>query len=109
MKRYCFALDLKDDDDLIRDYVNHHKKVWPEVLKSIKESGVKDMQIYHFHNRLFMIMEVEDTFSFEKKNKMDLTNAMVQQWETLMGKYQQPLPLAKQGEKWVLMQKIFQL
>ena len=109
MKRYCFALDLKKDDKLIQDYVDHHKKVWPEVLESIKKSGIEDMQIYRFHNRLFMIMEVDATFSFEKKEKLDFTNTVVQQWEMLMWTYQQSIPTAKPGEKWVLMEKIFQL
>jgi len=33
----------------------------------------------------------------------------VQEWEKLMWKYQQALPKAKPGEKWVLMNKIFEL
>lgn len=40
---------------------------------------------------------------------MDTTNPFVQQWEELMWKFQQPLPSAKEGEKWMLMQKIFEL
>jgi L-rhamnose mutarotase len=56
-----------------------------------------------------MIMEVNDTFSFEQKNAADLANPKVQEWETLMWKYQQALPFAKPGEKWILMDKIFNL
>jgi L-rhamnose mutarotase len=33
----------------------------------------------------------------------------VQEWEELMWKYQQAIPGAKPGEKWVLMNKIFEL
>jgi L-rhamnose mutarotase len=33
----------------------------------------------------------------------------VMQWEKLMWEYQQALPTAKPGEKWVLMKKIFTL
>jgi len=40
---------------------------------------------------------------------MDADNAKVQEWETLMWKFQQALPWAKQGEKWILMEKIFSL
>ena len=107
MKRYCLALDLKDDPNLIAEYEVYHQKVWPEILASIRDSGIQQMEIYRAGNRLFMIMEVNDTFSFETKSKADVTNPKVQEWETLMWKYQQALPFAKPGEKWVVMDKIF--
>lgn len=109
MKRYILALDLKDDEQLIKEYEEHHRDVWPEIKKSIVDSGIEDMQIYRTGNRLFMIMEVSDDFSFEKKSQADAANKKVQEWETLMWKFQQPLPFAKPGEKWVLMKKIFEL
>lgn len=109
MKRYCFALDLKDDPALIAEYDQYHEASWPENIKAIKDSGITVMDIYRTGNRLFMIMETTDDFSFEKKAEMDKVNSKVQEWEQLMWKYQQALPHAKPGEKWVLMKKIFEL
>ncbi|GAB3751605.1 L-rhamnose mutarotase [Spirosoma pomorum] len=108
--RYCLALDLVDDPALIAEYEAYHQKIWPEIDASIRGAGVIDMTIYRAGNRLFMIMETDDeTFSFEKKAAADAANPKVQEWEALMWKYQQALPIAKPGEKWVLMDKIFQL
>jgi L-rhamnose mutarotase len=107
--RYCLTLSLKNSPDLIRQYEEHHKKVWPEVMASIKDSGIEQMEIYRLGTRLFMIMEVNDDFSFERKAEMDKNNTKVQQWEDLMWKYQQPLEEATQGEKWILLNKIFDL
>ena len=109
MKRYCLALDLKDDPALIADYEAYHRKVWPEIEKSIKDSGIESMEIYRTGNRLFMIMATLDNFSFDNKSKADSINVKVQEWEQLMWKYQQALPHAKPGEKWILMNKIFEL
>ena len=109
MLRYCLALDLKNDPQLIKEYEAYHKAVWPEILKSITDSGITNMEIYRTGNRLFMIMETTDDFSFEAKSKADAANEKVQEWEQLMWKYQQALPTAKEGEKWMLMQKIFSL
>jgi L-rhamnose mutarotase len=109
MKRYCLTLDLKDDPELIREYEEHHKKVWPEIIDSIKDSGIENMEIYRQETRLFMIMEVNEDFSFEKKQTADKNNEKVQEWEELMWKYQQPLAGAAKGEKWMLMKKIFEL
>lgn len=109
MKRYCLALDLKDDPTLIAEYEKYHQNSWPENLKAIKDAGIEVMDIYRTGNRLFMIMETKDDFSFEEKSKSDATNQKVQEWEKLMWKYQQSLPHAKPGEKWMLMDKIFEL
>lgn len=109
MKRYCLALDLKDDEALIKEYEQYHKKIWPEIVQSIKGSGIEHMQIYRVASRLFMIMETKDSFSFEEKTAADAANTKVQEWETLMWKYQQALPGSKPGEKWVLMEKIFEV
>lgn len=107
MKRYCLALDLKNDPKLIAEYEDHHKMVSAEILASIKDSGVERMELFRAGNRMFMIMEVTDTFSFEEKDRMDKSNPAVQKWETLMWNYQKALPFARPGEKWVLMKKFF--
>ena len=109
MKRYCLALDLKDDPTLIAEYEKYHQNSWPENLKAIKDAGIEVMDIYRTGNRLFMIMETKNDFSFEEKLKSDATNQKVQEWEALMWKYQQALPHAKPGEKWMVMGKIFEL
>jgi len=109
MKRYSLTLDLKNDPELIQQYEQLHKKVWPEIINSIKDSGIENMQIYRYETRLFMIMEVNDGFSFEKKQQADNSNEKVQEWEQLMWKFQQPLQGSAEGEKWKLMNKIFEL
>jgi L-rhamnose mutarotase len=109
--KYFFALDLKDDLALIAEYERWHAPggVWPEILESIKLAGIVGLDIYRTGNRLFMVMKVNEDFSFEKKAAADAANPKVQAWEELMWQFQQPLPWAKAGEKWVLMEKIFEL
>ena len=109
MDRFCLTLDLINDPALIAEYEAWHQNVWPEIIESISASGIESMQIYRFSNRLFMIMEVNETFSLGKKANADAENEKVQQWEELMWKYQQSVPGAKPGEKWVMMDKIFEL
>ena len=55
MKRYCQTLQLEDDPQLIADYIEAHRHVWPEIQAGIKEVGILDMQIYALGNSLFMI------------------------------------------------------
>jgi L-rhamnose mutarotase len=109
MRRYCLTLDLRDDPQLIAEYKRYHERVWPEITKSIRDSGIVEMEIYLLGTRMFMIMEVEDGFSFEAKREADLANPKVQEWEALMWKFQKALPQARAGEKWLPMERIFQL
>jgi L-rhamnose mutarotase len=110
-KKLCYACDLVDNPELIEQYKNYHSKenAWPEITKSIKDSGIVDMEIYLLANRLFMIIEVDEAFTPERKQKMDAANPKVQEWENLMWEFQQ-VPLgAKDGEKWMKMEQIFKL
>lgn len=109
MKRHCLTLDLADDPKLIAEYMRYHENVWPEIVASIRASGIRNLEIYLLGTRLFMILEADEDFSFEKKNAADRSNPKVQQWEELMWKFQRPLPQAKPGEKWLLMERIFKL
>jgi L-rhamnose mutarotase len=108
-RRYCLTLDLKDDPELIAEYRRYHEHIWPEISKSIADSGVEDMEIYLLGTRMFMIMEVNETFSFAAKDEADRSNPKVREWEQLMWKFQRPLPQARPGEKWLLMERIFTL
>ena len=109
MKRFCYTLDLKEDPDLIKKYIEHHKNVWPEILDSITNAGIINMEIYNVGNRLFMIMETADDFDPEAKAKADQNNTKVQEWESLMDNFQKRFPFAKEDQKWVQMNRIFSL
>ncbi|AQG80276.1 L-rhamnose mutarotase [Spirosoma montaniterrae] len=105
--RYCLALDLKDDPALIAEYERYHEAVWPDVLQSLRDAGILSMEIYRVENRLVLVMDTTDDFSFDRKARMDADNPKVQEWETLMWKYQAALPSAQPGQKWISMKKVF--
>lgn len=110
MKMYCLALDLKDDPALIAEYKRYHQSdvIWPEVLQRIRASGVLSEQIFLLGTRMVMVLQTKDDFSFEAKAAEDQTSSTMRAWEELMWRFQQPVPQARAGEKWVLMEKIFE-
>jgi len=110
MKRYCLTLDLRPDPTLIAEYVQHHHPHGrPEINDSIRAAGILDMQIYLLNNRLFMIMDAADDFTFERKAELDLANPAVQEWENLMAKFQNVDPGSDFAARWQLMEKIYSL
>jgi L-rhamnose mutarotase len=109
MPRYCLTLDLKNDETAIAEYKRYHVKIWPEVKQSLFDAGIEKMEIYLGGTRLFMIMNTSDTFSLSAKAAADAANAKVQEWETLMADFQQELPQSTPNQKWVVMEKVFDL
>ena len=107
--RFCLALDLKDDPALVAEYCRLHQQIWPEIAASIRVAGIVSMEIWRTGNRLFMVMETNDRFDGAAKAVADAANPKVQEWEQLMWRFQQPLPWADPGQKWVPMEMIFDL
>ena len=109
--RMCFAVDLKDDPDLIAQYKQWHAPGGPPqaVNDSIRNAGIEALQIYLCGNRLFMIMDTLPHFCSSAKAEADATNPDVVAWETLMWTFQQALPWAQPGEKWVRAEPIYDL
>ena len=109
MPRHCLTLDLQDDPQKIAEYKRHHEKIWPEVRDSLLNAGVTAMEIYLTGTRMFMIMDVSDDFSIEKKAAMDRANPKVQEWEALMANFQAVPPGADPVRRWAVMEKVFDL
>jgi L-rhamnose mutarotase len=89
-KQFCLTLDLRDDEALIQEYEQYHKpgNTWPEIIASIRDSGILDMQIYRTGTQLIMVMTVDNSFSFEDKALRDSQYPIVKEWERLMTKFQ---------------------
>lgn len=110
VKTYYLALDLKDDPQLIEEYKSYHRpnRIWPEVLEAINDGGVLGEEIYLAGTRMVMVLRTTDDFSFEANAERLRSNPRMQAWEELMWKYQQQIPGSRPGEKWVMMEKIFE-
>ncbi|WP_116107731.1 L-rhamnose mutarotase [Lewinella sp. IMCC34191] len=103
--------DLKDDPELIAEYEAHHApgRCWPEVTDAIREAGILEMQIYRAGNRLMMVMETGEQYTEERHAAINASRQKVRAWEALMDRYQDRLPFAEAGVKWVPMHQIFRL
>lgn len=104
------TLDLRDEAAAISAYEQHHApgKVWPEVVDHLRAVGVTDMEIYRAGNRLVMVMTTSAEHTSDRHTAA-ATSARVAEWEALMDQYQQRLPFAEPGQKWVPMRRIFRL
>ncbi len=111
MPQHVLMIDLVDDATMIKEYIAWHASgaVPDSVISSIRDSGITGMNIYRVANRLAMVIEVTDDFSFESKAASDREDSDVVAWEALMARFQRPLSCAAPGEKWVNGELIFNL
>ena len=105
-RRLCFALDLVNDPARIAEYEKFHAPggVWPEIVDDIRAQGIEGMEIWRTGMRMVMIATVTDDYPRAR----DIP-AKYDEWESLMWTFQKALPHAAPGQKWVPMDKIFDL
>lgn len=109
MKRYCQTLELVDNPELIKKYVEVHSHVWPEVMQGQREVGILDMQIYRLGTHLFMICDTVDDFDWERDNARLAKLPRQAEWEAYVSQFQGCDANAPSSAKWHLMEKIYEL
>jgi len=110
-KRYCKALRLEDDPQLIEEYIKVHAPGagWPEITQGMKEVGIIDMEIYILGNQLFMIMDTVADFDHDSAMKELATKPRQSDWEAYVSKFQKTAASATADEKWQLMERIYKM
>jgi hypothetical protein len=111
MKRYCQTLDLKEDEQLIKEYCYWHSQehIWPEIPEGIRAVGILNMEIYRLGTRLFMIVETPDDFDWDAAFARLATMDKQAEWEDFVARYQKAAPGSSSSEKWQLMECMFKL
>lgn len=107
MKRYCQTLTLKNDPQLVHDYIEVHSHVWPEIIDGQHQVGIRSMQIYAKGNVLFMIVDTDDSFDWDRDMARLATLPRQAEWEAYVSQFQGCNPNATSAEKWQLMDMIF--
>lgn len=111
MARMVLLLDLVNDADAIARYDAWHRAgaVPPAVVRSIRDAGIMEMEIFRADARLAMVLETGPAFDPAAKAAADRANPDVVAWERLMDEVQRPVPGADPASKWTAARRIFAL
>ncbi len=110
-KRFCKALNLEDDAELIEQYKKIHGPgaVWPEITQGMRDVGILDMEIYILGTQLFMIMDTVADFNHDEAMKKLAKKPRQSEWEAYVSRFQKTSASASADEKWQLMERIYKL
>jgi L-rhamnose mutarotase len=106
MSRYVLTVDLKDEA-AVETYKDYHQRVWPEVLASLRNVGIREMEIFLLERRLVMLVETDGRDVRESFALHHGSHPRVIEWETLMSSLQLPPPGAIAGQGWTVMTQVF--
>ena len=110
-KRYCKALEKKNDPELIEEYKRIHSRanVWPEVTDGMREVGIIDMEIYLVGTRLFMIMDTVPEFEHQSAMKELMKKSRQLEWELFVSRFQITTEDGTSVDKWKLVERIYKM
>jgi L-rhamnose mutarotase len=104
MPRYCFTLQVRPD--LIDEYVERHRAVWPEMLAALAESGWRDYSLFLREDGLLVgCVESDDLASARAAMARTEVN---DRWQAEMAAYFTDLEGAP-DEGFVLLREVFNL
>ncbi len=103
-----FVVNLVKDSLKLQEYLNWHKKVWPEVEAGFKKAGYKTISLYRFQHLLVMRITVPAKANLDSMGKVaESYNEKCAAWNKLMGNYQTGVEGTKPGQTWVEAEKIY--
>jgi L-rhamnose mutarotase len=103
------AVDLRNDPAVIQAYRRHHGEVWPEVVASLQEAGIRRMDIYILGRRLVMVLETDGRDYRECLAGHAASHPRVAEWEVLMRSMQESPVEGMHEGWWTRMEPLFSL
>lgn len=104
MKRVASVIGLKREYQA--EYEDLHRNVWPDVLRQIENSNIRNYSIYRYGDLLFSYFEyIGDNYELDM-HLMGQDEA-TQRWWAVCGPMQSPVPERKEGEWWASIPEVF--
>jgi len=97
--------DLVKDTVLQREYLSYHQnqlKQWPEVSQGFCNADFQQVLVFQNEGQLMLVISIPKGADLDQLNpRTTANNPRVDEWNTLMKKYQQGIAGTRPGETWV--------
>lgn len=105
MNRYCFLLQVRSE--LLPEYCERHREVWPEMLQALAAAGWRNYSLFARPDGLLVgYVESDDLAAAQEAMAATAVNA---RWQADMGRYFTGLDGRGADEGLVLLDEVFHL
>ncbi len=80
MEKYAWS--AKVADGMLEEYKKRHAEIWPEMVKLLKEAGIRNYTIWHCGGKLFGYYECEKGAEYAAKIQRE--SPIVDKWNEYM-------------------------
>ena len=99
---------IKLKAEIIPEYKRIHAAVWPEVLKAIRDSNIRNYTIFLRGDMLFSYYEYVGTDHAADQARI-CADPVTQRWWQLTDPCQERLPGTPEGEQWAPLTEVWHL
>jgi hypothetical protein len=109
LEHILLTTNLVADEQLQKEYLDYHAtqfEKWPEVSKGFCNANFQQLLIYKNGRQLILVISIPKGKSLDELNpKTTENNPRVNDWNTIMQKYQTGIEGTKPDETWVFLNK----
>ncbi len=97
-----FVVNIIHDSLKLKEYLDYHKQVWPQVEAGFKKAGYKKIVLYRYDYLLVMKITVPVGADLDEMGKLaEASDPRCAEWNKLMNTYQQGVQGTLPGQTWV--------
>jgi L-rhamnose mutarotase len=105
-RRIASVIELRSEKEA--DYRALHAAVWPGVVQTLHDNGVRNYSIFLHRGLLFSYLEFVGD-DYEAAMAAIASDPVTKEWWTLTDPCQTPVTCAEPGEWWVALDEVFHL
>ena len=107
-EEHMYAVTISHEPDKLKEYLEYHASVWPEVEAGFKLAGYKEINMFRF--KQFIVMQIKvpaGSDLSEMSRKAAESHPRCAEWNKRMDSYQIGLPGTSNGQKWVELDEFY--
>jgi hypothetical protein len=110
-RNIVMTANLVEDTSMQNQYVNYHLtqfQKWPEVAKGFCNADFQQVIVLKNGRQLMLVISIPKGKTLDELNpKTTENNLRVDEWNSIMKKYQQGIKGTNPGETWVVLKPVF--
>lgn len=100
-EEHLFVVNLVPDSVKLKQYLDYHAHIWPEVEAGFRKAGYQQIDLYRYANTVVMRIKVPQGASLDSMGKLaEASHPRCAEWNRLMASYQQGIAGTKPGQTW---------